>query len=52
MIDTDDTSRRPALIAATPSAERVAEWVRTLALLAGVLGVLIALLTLELVVRL
>ena len=52
MIDPDDPSRRPALIAATPSAERVAEWVRTLALLAGVLGVLIALLTLEFLVRL
>ena len=52
MTDPDDSSRRPALIAATPSAERVTEWVRTLALLAGVLGALIALLTLELVVRL
>ena len=44
--------RRPALLAATPSAERVVEWLRALLLLAGVLGLLIALVALELLVRL
>ncbi|WP_164932800.1 hypothetical protein [Halorubrum amylolyticum] len=45
-------SGRPALLAATPSAERVERWLRTLALLAGVLGLLMGLFALELVVRL
>jgi len=43
---------RPALLAATPSGKRVEQWLRTLALLAGVLGLLIGLFTLELVGRL
>lgn len=43
---------RPALLAATPSAERVGRWLRTLALLAGVLGLLVGLFALELVGRL
>ena len=43
---------RPALLAATPSAERVGRWLRTLALLAGVLGLLDGLFALELVGRL
>ncbi|WP_186311045.1 hypothetical protein [Halorubrum depositum] len=47
-----DPSGRPALLAAIPSAERVAEWMRTLALLAGVMGLLIALFVLELLTRL
>ena len=47
-----DPSERPALLTATPSVKWVAEWLRTLALLAGVLGLLVALLTLELLVRL
>jgi len=47
-----DPSGRPALLAATPSAERVAEWIRTLALLAGVTGLLFALFALELITRL
>ncbi|WP_435094901.1 hypothetical protein [Halorubrum sp. N11] len=42
----------PALLAATPSAERVGRWLRTLALLAGVLGLLVGLFTLELLTRL
>jgi hypothetical protein len=45
-------TRGPALLTATPSAKRVVDWLRTLALLAGVVGLLIALLTLELLVRL
>jgi len=45
-------SDRPALLAATPSAEQVTRWLRTLALLAGVLGLLVGLLVLELVGRL
>jgi hypothetical protein len=53
MTDPDVGSpRRPALLAATPSAERVAEWLRTLVLLAGVSWLLIGLVTLELLVRL
>jgi hypothetical protein len=44
--------RRPALLAATPSGKRVEQWLRTLALLAGVLGLLIGLFTLELFGRL
>jgi hypothetical protein len=47
-----DPSRRPALLAATPSADRVVGWLRALALLAGVLAVLTALFALELVGRL
>ncbi|WP_160298110.1 hypothetical protein [Halorubrum saccharovorum] len=47
-----NTSGRPALLTATPSAERVGRWLRTLALLAGVLGPLVGLFTLELVGRL
>jgi len=43
---------RPALLTATPSVERVGRWLRTLALLAGVLGLLVGLFALELVVRL
>jgi len=49
---TTDPRGRPALLAATPSAERVGRWLRTLALLAGVLGLLVGLFALELVVRL
>ena len=47
-----DPAGRPALLTATPSVEWVVGWLRTLALLAGVLGLLVALLTLELLVRL
>jgi len=47
-----DSPGRPVLLAATPSAERVERWLRTLALLAGALGLLVGLFTLELVVRL
>jgi len=47
-----NSAGRPALLAATPSAERVGRWLRTLALFAGVLGLLIGLFTLELVGRL
>jgi len=49
--ETDPTGR-PALLAATPSAELVVGWLRTLVLLAGVMGLLIALFALELLVRL
>ncbi|WP_193309643.1 hypothetical protein [Halorubrum halophilum] len=53
MTDADAApSGRPALLAATPSVERVTRWLRTLALLAGVLGLLVGLLVLELVGRL
>ncbi|MFO8116523.1 MAG: hypothetical protein R6U01_14400 [Halorubrum sp.] len=53
MTDPDVGSpQRPVLLAATPSAERVVEWLRTLLLLAGVSGLLIALVMLELLVRL
>ena len=47
-----DPAGRPALLTATPSVEWVVGWLRTLALLAGVLGLLVALLTLEFLVRL
>jgi hypothetical protein len=47
-----ESTGRPALLAATPSAERVGRWLRTLALLAGVLGLLVGLFALELVGRL
>jgi hypothetical protein len=47
-----DPGDRPALLAATPSAERVAEWLRTLAALAGLLTLLMGLFALELVGRL
>ncbi|WP_218962317.1 hypothetical protein [Halorubrum persicum] len=42
----------PGLLAATPRTERVWRWLRTLALLAGVLGLLVGLFALELVLRL
>jgi len=45
------STRRPALLTATPSAERVGDWLRTLAALAGVLTLLIGLFALELVGR-
>ena len=42
---------RPALLAATPDADAVFDRVRTLALLAGVLGLLVTLIAAELLVR-
>jgi hypothetical protein len=51
--DADTTpSGQPALLAATPSAEQVTRWLRTLALLAGVLGLLVGLFVIELAGRL
>ncbi|RLM76235.1 hypothetical protein [Halorubrum sp. Atlit-26R] len=46
-----DTRDRPALLAATPDADAVAERLRTLAVLAGVLGLLVTLIAVELLVR-
>ncbi|WP_096394110.1 hypothetical protein [Halorubrum trapanicum] len=43
---------RPALLAATPDAEAVSDWLRTLAALAGLLGLLLTLIAVELLVRL
>ena len=42
---------RPALLAATPDADAVADRLRTLAVLAGVLGLLVTLFAVELLVR-
>ncbi|WP_241658357.1 hypothetical protein [Halorubrum sp. BOL3-1] len=42
---------RPVLLAATPDAETVVDRIRTLAVLAGVLGPLVALIAAELLVR-
>ena len=42
----------PALLAGTPDAARVSDWFRTLTVLAGVLGLLITLITVEMLVRL
>ncbi|VTT86937.1 hypothetical protein DM2_2975 [Halorubrum sp. DM2] len=42
---------RPALLAATPDADAVFERLRTLALLAGFLGLLLTLIGVELLVR-
>ena len=47
-----DPAGRPALLAATPSAEWVVGWLRALALLAGATGLLLALIAFELLVRL
>ena len=47
-----DPDDRPALLGATPSAERVGEWLGTLAVLAGLLTLLVGLFALELVTRL
>ncbi|WP_170938268.1 MULTISPECIES: hypothetical protein [unclassified Halorubrum] len=47
-----DPAGRPALLAATPSAEWVAGWLRALALLAGATALLLALIAFELLVRL
>ena len=47
-----DPDDRPALLGATPSAERVGEWLGTLAVLAGLLALLVGLFALELVTRL
>ncbi|MDZ5811582.1 hypothetical protein U4E84_09525 [Halorubrum sp. AD140] len=47
-----DPVDRPGLLAVTPSAERVFEWLLTLALLTCVLALLVGLITLELLVRL
>jgi len=47
-----DPAGRPALLAATPSAEWVVGWLRALALLAGATGLLTALFAFELFVRL
>ena len=47
-----DSSGRPTLLAATPSADRVTEWLWTLAALAGVLALLVGLFTVELLIRL
>ena len=46
-----DARDRPALLAATPDADAVAERLRTLAVLAGVLGLLVTLIAVELLVR-
>ena len=46
-----DSGDRPALLGAMPSAERVGEWLGTLAALAGLLTLLVGLFTLELVGR-
>ena len=42
---------RPALLAATPDAEAVFDSLRTLAVLAGILGLLLTLIAAELLVR-
>lgn len=49
----DDASgpRQTPAVAAMPTADAVVPWIRTLALLAGVLTLLTTLLTLELLVR-
>ncbi|WP_251133164.1 hypothetical protein [Halorubrum sp. 2020YC2] len=47
-----DSGDRPALLAATPSADRVTEWLWTLAALGGVLTLLVVLFTVELLLRL
>ena len=47
-----DPDDRPALLGATPGAERVGEWLGTLAVLAGLLTLLVGLFALELVTRL
>ena len=50
--DRDSPPRdRPVLLSATPDADAVADWIRTLAVLAGVLGLLVALIAVELLVR-
>jgi len=46
-----DPRERPSLLAATPDADAVAERLRTLAALAGFSGLLVALITAELLVR-
>ncbi len=47
-----DSPGRPALLAATPSADRVLGWLRTLLLLALLSGLLTAMFALELAIRL
>jgi len=47
-----DSSGRPRLLAATPSANRVIEWLWTLITLAGILSLLVVLFTAELLLRL
>lgn len=47
-----DPGGRPTLLAATPNAERVGEWLRTLAILAGVLTLFVGLFAAELIGRL
>jgi hypothetical protein len=47
-----DPSGRPTLLAATPSAERVGEWLRTLAILVGMVTLLVGLFAAELIGRL
>jgi hypothetical protein len=42
---------RPVLLAATPDADAVFDWLRTLAALAGLLCLLLSLIALELLVR-
>ncbi|EMA61056.1 hypothetical protein C470_08291 [Halorubrum distributum JCM 13561] len=42
---------RPALLAATPDVEALSDWLRTLAALAGLLGLLLTLIAVELLVR-
>ena len=46
-----DSRDRPALLAATPDAEAVVDSLRTLAALAGLLGLLLTLIAVELLVR-
>jgi hypothetical protein len=47
-----DPDDRPALLGVTPSAERVGEWLETLAVLAALLALFVGLFTVELVGRL
>ena len=50
--DRDSPPRdRPVLLSATPDADAVADWIRTLAVLAAVLGLLVTLIAVELLVR-
>ncbi|WP_418283776.1 hypothetical protein [Halorubrum sp. DTA46] len=47
-----DSRDRPTLLVATPSADRVTEWLWTLIALAGTLTLLVVLFTVELMLRL
>lgn len=47
-----DPDDGPALLGATPSAERVGEWIETLAVLAALLTLFVGLIAVELVGRL